>query len=197
MTVLIAASCNSTGAGNPSIGQAEQLLVDDGNEAMAAGDTASSLVSLASLALRGQGDLTDAETAASTAEERTSLFFEPAGCLSSSREGAVVTFSFDGCRTGAFGLLEMQGSMVATYDIAGTNLGIELVSEPGLSIGRSDITLTSQSFVTFGLVSTTVVWNGRYQVVRPLLPDIDHEASYSSVFDSNTHCLPTIDTAQI
>jgi|GEM_PF-3097331 len=188
-SLLLTAGCNSTGAGNPSIGQAEQLLVEDGNDAMAAGDTASSLVSIASLALRGQGEIVDTESAAVIVEERTSLFFEPAGCLTSTREGAEVTFAFDGCRTGAFGLLEVQGTMIASYELSGATLGVSLASEPGLSIGRTEITLSSESFVTIGLVSTTVVWNGRYQAARPLLPDVDHEASYSSVFDSNTQCL--------
>jgi len=187
--------CSSTGVGNPGIGQADQRLIDDGTDALDAGDTASSLNSLATLALRDSAPFVDEETVAALVEERTPLYFEPAGCLVTARDAASVTFTFEGCRTGAFGLVELNGEMVATYAIDESSVSISLATSPELEVGGTRILLESENLLTTSGSSSTWVGNGRYQAMRPLRPDIDHTSTYQATYESNTQCLQLDGTA--
>jgi len=187
--------CASTGVGNPGIGETDQRLIDDGTAALDAGDTASSLNSLATLALRDSAPFVDEETVASLVEEQTPLYFEPAGCLVTARDAATVSFSFDGCRTGAFGLIELNGEMVATYEVGDASVGITLETSPELELGGTRIILESQTLFTTSEASSTLIGNGRYQAVRPLGPDIDHTSTYQATYESNTQCLHLDGTA--
>jgi len=187
--------CSSTGVGNPGIGKTDQRLIDDGTSALDAGDTASSLNSLATLALRDSALFVDDETVAALVEARTPLYFEPAGCLVTARDAASVTFTFDGCRTGAFGLLEVNGEMVATYTVDESSVGVSLRTNPELELGGTRIILESENLLTTDGSSSTLVGNGRYQAVRPLGPDIDHTSTYQATYESNSQCLHLDGTA--
>lgn len=187
--------CSSTGVGNPGIGKTDQRLIDDGTAALDAGDTASSINSLATLALRDSALFVDEETVASLVEERTPLYFEPAGCLVTARDAATVTFTFDGCRTGAFGLIELNGEMVATYAIDESSVGISLATSPELELGGTRIVLESENLFTTSGASSTLVGNGRYRAMRPLGADIDHTSTYQATYESDTQCLHLDGTA--
>lgn len=195
LSVILLIGCSSTGVGNPGIGQTDQRLIDDGTSALEAGDTASSLNSLATLALRDSELFVDEQTVATLVAERTPLYFEPAGCLVTSRDAATVAFSFDGCRTGAFGLIELNGEMVATYSIDESSVGISLTTNPELELGGTRIVLESENLLTLSGSSSTLVGNGRYQAMRPLAPDIDHTSTYLATYESNTQCLHLDGTA--
>ena len=192
---LLFIACSSTGVGNPGIGRTDQRLIDDGTAALDAGDTASSINSLATLALRDSTLFVDEQAVAALVAERTPLYFEPAGCLVTTREDATVTFSFDGCRTGAFGLIELNGEMVATYAIEESSIGITLATSPELELGGTRILLESENLLTTTESSSTLVGNGRYQAFRPLGPDIDHTSTYQARYESNTQCLQLEGTA--
>jgi hypothetical protein len=187
--------CGSTGVGNPGISQKDQALVDDGTSALDAGDTASSLNSLTTLALRDPALFVDDQTVATLVQERTPLYFEPAGCLVTSRDAATVTFSFDGCRTGAFGLIELSGEMVATYAVDDSSVGISLGTRPEIELGATRIILESENLLTLSGSSSTLVGNGRYQATRTQRPDIDHASTYLATYESNTQCLHLDGTA--
>ena len=195
LSAALLIGCSSTGVGNPGINQTDQRLIDDGTSALDAGDTASSLNSITTLALSDAALFVDEQTVASLVEERTPLYFEPAGCLVTSRDAATVTFSFDGCRTGAFGLIELNGEMVATYSIEESSVGISLATSPELQLGTMAIVLESDNLLTVGAESSTLVGNGRYQATRPQLPDIDHTSTYVASYESNTQCLHLDGTA--
>lgn len=192
---VLLVGCSSTGVGNPGIGQADQRLIDDGASALDAGDTASSLNSLATLGLRDPALFVDEQTVAMLVEERTPLYFEPAGCLVTSRDVATVTLTFDGCRTGAFGLIEINGEMVATYSIDESSVGVSLATNPELELGGTRIVLESENLLTLSGSSSTLVGNGRYRAIRPLGPDIDHTSTYQATYESNTQCLHLDGTA--
>ena len=195
LAVVLLTGCSSTGVGNPGIGQADQRLINDGTSALDAGDTASSINSLTTLAVRDPALFIDEQTVATLVEQRTPLYFEPAGCLVTSRDSASVTFSFDACRTGAFGLIALSGEMVATYSVDESSVGVSLATSPELELGTTRIVLESESLLTLNGSSSTLVGNGRYQAMRPLAPDIDHTSTYQATYESNTQCLHLDGTA--
>lgn len=195
LSTALLIGCSSTGVGNPGLSQKDQRLIEDGTSALDAGDTASSLNSITTLALRDSALFVDEQTVATLVEQRTPLYFEPAGCLVTSRDTATVTFSFDGCRTGAFGLIELNGEMSATYSIDESSVAISLATNPALELGGTEIVLESENLLTVGAESSTLVGNGRYQATRPQLPDIDHASAYLATYESNTQCLHLDGTA--
>jgi hypothetical protein len=189
LVLLATSACTSTGVGNPGIGKQDQALIVDGSDAMEAGDTSSALTSISTLALTEPAQLVDSEAAAGIAETRTALYFEPAGCLVTTREVATVTFDFQGCRTGAFGLSELTGQLVATYGLDTPGTIDVSVATVDFEIGRARVELQAQSFLTIAEDKRTLVWNGSYRAVRPLRPDIDHQTTYVATYDTSTQCL--------
>lgn len=188
--LLVASGCTSTGVGNPGIvSQQDQALIAAGSDAMEAGDTASALTSIPTLALTDPAQLVDPESAASVAETRTPLFFEPSGCLATTRDATSVTFDFQGCRTGAFGLSELTGQLVATYRVDTSGTIDVSASAVEFQVGPARVDLEAQSFLTIAQERRTLVWNGSYKAVRPLRPDIEHQTTYSAAYDTNTQCL--------
>jgi len=195
LAAVLLIGCSSTGVGNPGIGKTDQRLIDDGTAALDAGDTASSLNSLATLALRDSALFVDDDSVAALVAERTPLYFEPAGCLVTTRDGASVTFTFDGCRTGAFGLIELNGEMVASYAIDESSVGVSLSTSPELELGGTRIILESENLLTLSGSSSTLVGNGRYQAMRRVGPDIDHTSTYQATYESDSQCLHLDGTA--
>lgn len=181
-------ACNSTGVGNP-LTKREQALIYDGNDAMDAGDTSSALTSVPTLALFDPSQFLDSAVAAELAETRTGLYFQPAGCVVTSREDSTVTFDFQGCRTGAFGLTELTGQLRATYTAASSGTIDVSANADDFEVGASRVTLQAQSFLTIAQEKRTLVWNGNYKAIRPLRPDIDHQTAYAATYDANTQCL--------
>ena len=191
MLLLVAGvGCAGTGVGNPQLDERDRALVDSGNDAMHAGDTASALVSAATVALNDPELLVDAVAVATLVETRAPLYFEPADCLVMTRADDAVTFDFQRCRTGAFGLASLEGELVAIYSVAAPGSVEVAISTPApFGVGLAEVTLAAQASFTVSESTRTVVWNGSYHAERPVRPALDHEASYSATYDTETHCL--------
>ena len=82
----------------------------------------------------------DKEGASGKAEKNGRGFFRPAGCLKSTREGAVVTHVFDNC-TGPRGLLSMTGTVVSTWSKGPGSLSVEHKTT-GFKVNGATITQT-------------------------------------------------------
>ena len=182
--------CSSTGVGNPLTASEQSLLVL-GEDATSAGDTASSLVSVPIVALSDTASLTVAEDLSSGAETRTPLYYQPKGCLVTTRNGATVTFDFQGCRTGALGVgAEVHGQLVAAYTLTpGSEMGVTISTPSTLTLALVPVTLTAETSFTANGTTRSLVWSGAYHADRLLRPPIDHEASYQAMYDTSTQCL--------
>lgn len=108
----------------------EQALVEESLAMEASSQQATALGSIPSLALANAAFDEDPVAA----QDRAVAHFEPAGCLTVTREANVVTYTFDGC-TGPWGLVELRGKEIATFHPAAQGtIDVSLASE--------DLTLT-------------------------------------------------------
>ena len=192
LLVVAAVGCAGTGVGNPQLDENEQALIESGSDAMDAGDTASALVAASTLALSDPALLVDGVAVATLVETRAPLYFEPAECLVTTRVDNEVTFDFQGCRTGAFGLSSLDGELVATYSVETPgSVDVTIATRPSapLGVGLAEVTLEANASFSVSDSTRTVVWNGSYDAERPLRPTIHHDASYSAAYDTETRCL--------
>jgi hypothetical protein len=131
---------------------------------------------------------TSSETVAATAAvTNAGIYFQPAGCITSTRDGNVVTHAFDDC-TGPHGRLHLTGTVTSTW--TPTAAGVSVVhATQGFQINGAvvDHTVT----ITYDLVGGVVV---RHRVGTSVgttadgLP-IEHAADYTTTFDVTTGCI--------
>lgn len=185
ITTLAAPGCSSTGVGNPGLKTEEQALVDDGNEGNSAGDTASSIVSIPALAISAPSELADPATAAATATFSTKFF--TGGCATADHVAgsAVVTYTFTNC-TGALGLAQLKGQLVATFTPAPTGGGMRVaITSSGLTLNGIAVTQSATATLSFVGAARKIVWDGKYDsFTRKGLP-VSHAASYTIEVDSS------------
>lgn len=115
------------------------------------------------------------------------LFFEPAGCLTSTRSGNTITHVFADC-TGPYGLVHYNGTVTTTYarepgklTITNDASGFEL---NGATISGSRVVVyTRQGSV----VSKTRTGNWTGSTAKGKA--IDHQANFVTTYDTATRCL--------
>src|SRR6185369_17008650 len=95
---VLVLGCAGRKATNESGGlsQDESALLADGNDGAQAGDTASAIVSVPLLPM-SKAELVANADAAAAAAATSGTFFQPTGCLTSTRAANVITYVFAGC----------------------------------------------------------------------------------------------------
>jgi hypothetical protein len=151
--------------------------VEAGLEEPLSGAAASGVVDVASLA----------EAAAERARTGAAAFFQPAGCLVSTRAGNVVTHVFTGC-TGPAGLVNFTGTVVATW--SRTAAGVQVVHRAtgfALNGARVDHEATLAYAVVNGVYTRTRTASstGTTATGRPIV----HQAEYTTTYDATTRCI--------
>ena len=178
---------DSTGVGNPGLTQEEQALVIDGNDSNAAGDTASSLMSVPLLAIRKKTDVATADSAAGFATLSTLAF--TSGCASADRVANVVTYTFTSC-TGPFGLVQTSGKLIATFTVKAAG-GAEIdITSDALTLNGVPATQTGHATITFTSdTAKQTVWTGSFEGRTPRGRPVHHEAAYTIGYDPATSCV--------
>ncbi len=136
------------------------------------------------------GDVEPSATADDAAERsRTNAgaFFQPAGCIKSTRAANVVTHVFTDC-TGPSGLRSFNGTVVATWSRTGAGLEVAYKAA-GFQINGATIDHTvTIGFSRAGGVATRTrkgSSTGTTAAGRP----ITHAADYVTTYDAATRCL--------
>ena len=139
----------------------------------------------------GELDLTlDAPAAASAAKTNPGVFFQPAGCLTSTVAGNVVTHVFDDC-TGPYGLVHLSGTVTSTWSkIAG---GVEVVHQTtGFHIDGAVVDHTVTIDYTRLPAGTGVYTKTRHGTSSGTTKNgraITHQADYVTTWDPASRCL--------
>lgn len=189
---------DSTGVGNPGLTTQEQALYDDGEEGRKAGDTASLLVSIPLATLTKAAHVETPDLAAAVGEAARDFYFQPAGCVATTRAANVVTFTFTDC-TYKLGALRVNGVLEATYragPVAGSitvdarNVGPFAIEgfDKLLRPVSIDVTIEAKTQIEFVDETTKKVdWQGTYTAK---LGDftLDHRPSYRATIETDVNC---------
>ncbi len=96
----------------------------------------------------------DPSEAARLVAERPAGRLQPQGCMQKSQQGDTVTFELEGC-TGALGMVELHGTLVATFSKTAENLlHVVLVSQPGTRANDRELTYSAESDVRYETPNT-------------------------------------------
>ncbi len=189
LTLVLGLALVACGVAGEPVSSDIAALTEDSGEASDAGDSTSALLALPLQPISSPEQIASPEAAAETAASAPS-FFKPAGCATRSRSGNVATFELKGC-TGPFGLVGVNGKLVATFTKSATpgTLDVSEKSE-GLVVGKTPIEQSATGTITFSGTKRVVSWKGTYSGIsaRKSLP-ISHQGSYTGVYDAATGCL--------
>jgi len=162
-------------------------LTEESGESSEAGDASNTLASIPAASITSPGQLASGETAALAASAGPT-FFKPAGCVTVTRQGAVVTYEFSGC-TGPFGLVSVNGKLIATFSPAGPGVLKFVEQSQDLVVGKTPITQSATGTITFSGSKRLVTWNGTYSGTTARGKAIKHTGSYSGGYDAATGCI--------
>jgi hypothetical protein len=114
-------------------------------------------------------------------------FFEPAGCITSTREGNVVTHVFHGCR-GPHDLAEFRGTITSTYVREPGKLTVTHETD-GFAINGASI--TGKRVVVYARNGSLVTKsrNGSWSGTTAKGTPITHEANFVTTWDSSSRCI--------
>jgi hypothetical protein len=124
---------------------------------------------------------------AEAARKNVGLVFEPAGCVTSSREGNVVTHVFANC-TGPHGLASFDGTVVSTWSKLDDGARVQHVAKAfAINGGSIDHSVTIDYTRRDGLLrrARKGTSSGTTAEGRAIL----HTADYVSVYDPATRCI--------
>jgi hypothetical protein len=136
----------------------------------------------------GEVDVTlDAPAAATAARTNPGVFFQPAGCLTSTIAGNVVTHVFTDC-TGPYGLVHLSGTVTSTWSkIAG---GVEVVHQTtGFHIDGATVDHTVTIDYTRAAGVYTKTRHGTSSGTTAKRRAIAHQADYVTTYDPSSRCL--------
>ncbi len=115
------------------------------------------------------------------------LFFQPAGCITTTIDGNVATHVFAGC-TGPYGMTTFDGTVKVTYVREAGKLTLTYEAEGfqvnGATIGGKRVVVYTRSGTTI-TKTRTGAWTGTTAKGNP----IAHEASFVTTWDPATKCI--------
>jgi len=169
-------------------------LAEDSGEASESGDTANALNSIPVEPITDPTQLGSPESAAQAAGTAPT-FFKPAGCIVATRAAGVVTYEFKGC-TGPFGLVGVNGKLVATFSPAAVGTLAVAVKSDGLVIGKTPVEHSASGTISFKGTQRIVAWTSTTKgILARSGAAIEHKASYSGTYDVATECVALDGTA--
>jgi len=121
-------------------------------------------------------------------------FYKPAGCITSTRAGNVVTHVFAKC-TGPYGMTEFNGTVTSTY---AREPGKLTVTHEASGFSANGATVSGKRVVAYAregaliTKSRTGSWSGTTAKGKP----ITHEASFVTTYDASAKCITRDGSAQ-
>jgi hypothetical protein len=164
----------------------DEALVEQSLAMEASSQQATALGSIPSLAMANAGPDEDPVAI----QDRAVAHFEPAGCLTVSREANVVTYTFDGC-TGPWGLVELRGKEIATFHPAAQGtIDVSLASEDlSLTDTRTDevvaVEHAADVVITKGEDGAgSMVWRGGFTATNEAGKALTHTSDITASIDA-------------
>ena len=133
------------------------------------------------------GAATTPDTVAENGRKNPGVFFQPAGCIVSTRAGAVVTHVFTNC-SGPYGMVSFNGTVTSTW--SKIDSGVQVVhSTKGFKINKAtvdhDVTI---KYTKVGGVYTKTR-SGKSSGTTGKGRAIEHSADYVTVYDAVAKCI--------
>lgn len=130
----------------------------------------------------------EAEEAAKKVAELPTRGFRPAGCVTKTREGKVVTLTLDKC-TGPFGKVVLEGSLVATFAKTSNNdLHVDIEAGEGTTANGRPLTYAAQADVRFDGAQRLLTYHGSSLGTTTRGKPFSRQTDLSIVADVATHC---------
>ena len=183
--------CAPMESGPDQTGTDSQALASDGTDASEASSQAMHLDNLVFTSVSS----TDPKTAALQASSSEAVW--PPGCVSRARTSeTTASITFTNC-TGPFGLVQLNGSEVATFSPgAGGALHVEITSQNLTANGKS-IDHQASADVTFPTATTIdVAWKGSWQHTTSAGHEIDHHSDLTIAIDTTSLCAKASGTGE-
>lgn len=129
----------------------------------------------------------DAPAAATAAKTNPGVFFQPAGCLTSTLAGNVVTHVFNDC-TGPYGLVHLTGTVTSTWSKVAA--GVEVVHQAtGFRINGATVDHAVTIDYTRAAGVYTKTRHGTSSGTTAKGRAIAHQADYVTTYDATSRCL--------
>lgn len=191
LVTSVTIGCNRrSGADTDGLDSASAALIDDDTEASDVDEDLEIGIE-ESLSGAAEGGEIDVEATADAIAEKgrtnPGVFFEPAGCIVSTRAANVVTHVFTDC-TGPYGLVHFTGTVTSTWTKVEGGAQVVHVAK-GFAIDRA--TVDHRATVTFtkasGVYTKTrkASFSGKTAAGRP----ISRSADWVTVYDAKTRCI--------
>lgn len=172
-----------------SLGSAESQLMKDDDEANAADEDLEQGLDepLSGATPLDPGAPADGADLMEKVRKNPGLFFQPAGCITTTIAGNVATHVFAGC-TGPHGMVSFNGTVTSTYAPEAGKLTVTHAASDfkinGATISGSRVVVYTRAA---GVITKdrTGSWSG--QTAKGAA--ISHEAHFVTSYDSNTRCI--------
>lgn len=188
--IVVGCGGRRSGPDTEGLGSEASALVEDNTEVdETEGDLEDGVEDpLSGATLGGEVDSTlDADSLAERARQNPGVFFKPAGCITSTRAGNVVTHVFKDC-TGPHGLVSFNGTVVSTWTkIANGAQVVHAADDFKINGATVDHSVTIQYTKLDGVYTKTR--KGASTGVTAKGRPITHSADYVTKFDANTKCI--------
>ena len=131
------------------------------------------------------------ENLASTAATRVGSHLQPAGCLTTTVNGATVTYVMVDC-TGPYGLVHVTGTLTAVYSRGAAGAVDVVITGTGVKVNAAvvDINATVKASQTNGIKKAEVVSNSTG--TGPRGGSLSREGTYTVTYDPTAECV-TVD----
>jgi hypothetical protein len=184
---------------NGTVDSSEQALISDDQEAAETDDNLEAGVDepLSGATVADPGNPADGASDDEVAEKlraNPGLFFKPAGCLVSTRDGNKITHVFTGC-TGPYGMKEFNGTITTTWQREPGKLTITNEAD-GFKINGATISGSRVVVYTRENAVITKTRTGNWSGTTAKGRAISHTANFVTAYDASTKCLTRDGNAQ-
>jgi len=137
---------------------------------------------------------TDSSSAAMTAEEAATAawtnagtFWQPAGCITATQDGATVTYVVNDC-TGPFGLVHVTGTVVVVYSLAADGLHADATADD-LDVNGGSMDLDATGVLSFEGTTRVLSVSTNGQGTSARGNSFLRHGDYTASWDPGTSCL--------
>jgi hypothetical protein len=181
---LLSLALAAVGCGGSGV---EAASAEDADESVSVTSTESALTSELSDEI-AQPQSATTEQLATDAATRVPAAFTPQGCITSVRAGAKVTFTVVNC-TGPYGLVNVSGTVVATYSRTSTGAAQVVVTATGLTANTLTLDVNATAISTqVGSIKTANVTSAS-SGTGPRGITLTRDGTYTVTYDSATACI--------
>jgi hypothetical protein len=127
-----------------------------------------------------------AEEAATAAWTNAGVYWQPAGCIVASQDGATVTYEVTDC-TGPFGLVHVSGMVVVVYSVAADGLHAVATAD-ALDVNGGSMDVDAEGILSFDGSTRVLDVTTHGEGVGPRGTAFTRDGDYTVSWDPDTEC---------